>query len=640
MRLILSILFFCIFFTHKSFANTNAVKKNTITILIDHGKSYQDKQHYSSAQHIIISAQQIRQSNVQNVIELLQSLAFLHLTSLTGNVQQLSIGIRGFGGNAALNSLILLNGVPLSNSDLSNPELSLIAIQDIERVEISLGSEGVLYGNQAVGGVINFITKTGTRSSQGIQLTAGNFATLTSYGYLSKKIGNLEWYQSAQYLQSHQFRQHNRIQQAQLFGNLRYLYDSGDIQLDYALMQNNMLFAGALNQTQVLIDRTQAQNDRDFTNGNELFFHFKNHQHLNSHWQIQTDISERSDQHHLLLTSPFTQAHQQFRFEPLLAGDFQHESILAGTQFMLENYHLDASAFHLQTESQQKDYFIMSKTHLSEAIQFILGFRFANLETNIHSTSGDNFNHSVEVSTQGIEAKLNPHLSWFIRRDGNFRFPKTDEMTFTPQGKLGLNTQTGISYETGFNYDILALIGKINLYQLDLDNEIAFDPHRTPVQPFGANRNLDPTRRRGLILENAYYLNRKITITNSLNLTHPTFRTGELKGKHIPFVPEVADSVSLNYQFTPCWNAITQIVYTGKRFPIYDDFNQFPQEPHILLLNIAINYHLKHLFIEGRINNITNHTYNSYVGVDLNSQSQFYYPAPGRQYWLSLGWQN
>ena len=72
---------------------------------------------------------------------------------------QTALSIRGFGDNAAANSLILVDGFPLANVSLLTPNFNSIALSDIERIDIIQGSQGSLWGNQAVGGVLNIVTR-------------------------------------------------------------------------------------------------------------------------------------------------------------------------------------------------------------------------------------------------------------------------------------------------------------------------------------------------------------------------------------------------------------------------------------------------------------------------------------------------
>lgn len=72
--------------------------------------------------------------------------------------------LRGIGANK---TLILLNGRRLANNalDSSAPDLNMIPFAALERVEVLRDGASSLYGSDAVGGVINFITKKTTRAA-------------------------------------------------------------------------------------------------------------------------------------------------------------------------------------------------------------------------------------------------------------------------------------------------------------------------------------------------------------------------------------------------------------------------------------------------------------------------------------------
>ncbi|MDQ2990867.1 MAG: TonB-dependent receptor plug domain-containing protein, partial [Pseudomonadota bacterium] len=66
--------------------------------------------------------------------------------------------LRGIGANK---TLVLLNGRRLANNafDSSAPDLNMIPFAALERVEVLRDGASSLYGSDAVGGVINFITR-------------------------------------------------------------------------------------------------------------------------------------------------------------------------------------------------------------------------------------------------------------------------------------------------------------------------------------------------------------------------------------------------------------------------------------------------------------------------------------------------
>lgn len=82
-----------------------------------------------------------------------------------------SISIRGVGANG---TLILLDGKRLSGETESPYELNRIPASMIERIEIVKGSMSTLYGSDAIGGVINIITKKATESKSTLDIKYGS----------------------------------------------------------------------------------------------------------------------------------------------------------------------------------------------------------------------------------------------------------------------------------------------------------------------------------------------------------------------------------------------------------------------------------------------------------------------------------
>ena len=148
----------------------------------------------------IITAQDIESSGAANLAELIAHQANVTLTSYTGNEKFSQLDIRGSGDTSSSNVLILVDGVRNNLLDLSGADLSLIALQQIERIEIIRGANTVRYGSGASQGVINIISKKSepglkgksvarygsyhqTRLSQDISITSQKHSLLLNASY-------------------------------------------------------------------------------------------------------------------------------------------------------------------------------------------------------------------------------------------------------------------------------------------------------------------------------------------------------------------------------------------------------------------------------------------------------------------------
>lgn len=103
----------------------------------------------------LISAEDIAKTDATDIQDLLTDelpgLEFGYSMS-----QETSLNMSGFGGNAIL---FLVDGEKLAGETLDNVDYSRLILGNVGRVEIVKGASSVLYGANAVGGVVNLITR-------------------------------------------------------------------------------------------------------------------------------------------------------------------------------------------------------------------------------------------------------------------------------------------------------------------------------------------------------------------------------------------------------------------------------------------------------------------------------------------------
>jgi iron complex outermembrane receptor protein len=123
----------------------------------------------------VIEEKEVAESGSRSLGELLENRGGLRITSATGDPARGSISLRGFGENAASRTLILIDGKPVNRPDMAAANLQEIPLARVARVEILRGSQTARFGDQAVGGVINIVTKQPTTTdSLGTELATGS----------------------------------------------------------------------------------------------------------------------------------------------------------------------------------------------------------------------------------------------------------------------------------------------------------------------------------------------------------------------------------------------------------------------------------------------------------------------------------
>src|SRR4051812_25305524 len=127
----------------------------------------------------VVTSEQIQRSPAQSLPDILSQqtgVEVQHLFSSTNGSRD-TVDLRGFGVFAQSNVLILVDGRRYQDFDLQGFDFSAIPLNSIERIEITRGNSGtVLYGDGAIGGVINIVTKKGTGPFAGrVEALAGSF---------------------------------------------------------------------------------------------------------------------------------------------------------------------------------------------------------------------------------------------------------------------------------------------------------------------------------------------------------------------------------------------------------------------------------------------------------------------------------
>lgn len=529
--------------------------------------------------------------------------------------------LRGFGANAGANSLIIYNGIPLNGISLAGTDLGIINTQNIQSIQILPGSAGTALGNNAVGGVIAVNSKLPNQTQSQISLTQG-WPMLSQITASHTQVFNDQNKINVSLSANHSLpqRQHEKNESAQAQLQIQHHSTDNDTQFFIQGGPQKAHYPGSLSQAQVNADRYQGGDYQGRFNSNIWLTHLASTQRFTPHWSGKINLShqqlcgrgtwENSD-------SSYLENSQSTRLEPALTWHNNHWSSTLGTLLVRANYFTTGLNDAKQYESDQ---YLLNKLTLPDGWQLNLGGR--TVMANQHDTIARDRNHMrVWLMSVGVNWQIAPAWQWSLRRAGSFRLPMVDENSYT-QTNIALKPQTGISYETDLQFKRKGFVEKLELYQLNLNNEIAFAP------PINSNRasniNLPRTKRQGLIFDSKNPLGKKWQLDGSFSLMRNHFRAS---GKDVPWTVPLLASLGVDYQINSQWHYYLQGQYTGKRYASSDFSNIGGAYGQFLTVNTSVLYQLKHWSFGVRVNNLTNRKY--YNSVTYSSSQNGFYPAEG-----------
>lgn len=597
----------------------------------------------------VITHDQIEASGASHLVEVLRGQGGIQITDLFGDGSRATISMRGFGGNAQANALILVDGRRLNNADLGAPDLNSITLQDIERVEIVQGSAGALYGDQAVGGVINIITRDPTRLRAGVDVDLGSYDHRSVHAAIENRHANgLGYRLSATRRNTDNYRDHNEQDYSNLVSKVDYLGKRGSVFFEYQDVNEDLETPGSLFLDQIAANRRQPLNPNDFTKTDTWAGRVGATRSLLPGWELQMEYTDRFGDSDGILSfggvpgTFLTKRHHQ-EFTPRLVGSWDSSSgnvlLTVGADLFRTRFFLSSVLGTIDDEQNNLSGYARLVWPLSERLTVTLGHRHAEVENDITGAllpAGTEIDDDANASEFGLSYELNPNWRLFGRVETNYRFVLADEYTSASFGGVIPVTQTGRSAEMGSEWEFHDVTAKLALYQLDLEDEIEFDPI------LFINTNIGDTRRRGLIAEGSYSPLERLTFSARYSYVDPDIVSGALEGLTIPFVATHTGLLTTDYRVVENAHAYLEINGTSGRVATGDFTNSLPDAPGYVIANVSLNYKWKGVGLGMRVNNLLDKDYtdNAQTGfrAPLFLPETTRFPAPERNFFVTLSY--
>ncbi len=139
----------------------------------------------------VITGEELERRQVKTVVDALRLSQGLTVFSNGGPGTSATVRIRGSNSDQVL---VLIDGTIMNSATLGNFNFANLTTDNIERIEILRGAQSMLWGADAMGGVINITTKKGTGApSASAFFEYGSFLSIREGGQVSGKKGPVDF---------------------------------------------------------------------------------------------------------------------------------------------------------------------------------------------------------------------------------------------------------------------------------------------------------------------------------------------------------------------------------------------------------------------------------------------------------------
>jgi len=598
----------------------------------------------------VVTAKDIENSTAQNVAEILYNQAGIHVSDISGNKRNYSVDLRGFGESTSQNVLLLVDGRRVNLDDLSGADWNLIPIERIDRIEIIRGSRGtVLYGDNATAGVINIITKEGTRTDATAEVAYGSYATLKGYASASGDYGALAYDISAGYLQSDGYRDNSGTIAKDIGANLRVEpTDRLQLHLSTGYHYDDTRNPGRLFQTDfdAGLSRTDSATPDDFDKVDDFYIKMGldfdlTRDHL---FKLLVSTRKRDKKSFGTLSGSFFNSDTQtdiYSASPQLVfhhgtGRFSNRMILGADLRASEqdfDNHSESFGSPSQTlatlEKYNTAYYFHDEVGIGRHLNISGGYRSDRATFSYEPSTPSKKTLDEESYTFGVNYAFGDASHVYGSYSRGFRYPVLDEQFnySTSTINTDLAQQTSDNIEIGASIAIVKhLQAGVNLFSIETDDEIFFN-----AVAF-ANENMQGTTvRRGAEISLDWQYG-PLAVSGAYTRTDTEFDGGPYDGKDIPFVPADKATAKAAYTFACGLTLGLDAVYVGEAYLISDFENSFEKADAYTVVNAKVKYLWHGLTFFADLNNIFNEEYSSYRVVGYNpatfANAPSFYPSP------------
>lgn len=523
----------------------------------------------------VIDADELAQSQDTTVLAALRRVPGLDVVQSGGAGATTSVFIRGTNSD---HTLVLIDGVKVNSPTLGMFNFANLMVNNIKQIEIVRGAQSTLYGSDAIGGVINIITRKGIGVPR-YQLTA------ESGRFDSKRIafntsGSLNIFNYSIGISHFDTNGISRV----AVGTEADGYQNNSLsgRFGFTLFKDSKL--------DFIIRYTDSDTDIDAWKNDSLqyderqsfIFSTNFRQPLTDKWHhtINLSINDENTQN----TDPNTALNNSGIDTRISTINWQHEvfltnanSFIAGIEWQ-EQDGVSRSGAPLTTNFDQsivnRSYYIQHQWNLNEELFLTAGTRLDD-----HETFGSTINYQTGLAYLVPTAPIKLRGNWTT----GFKAPTFNDLFWPNSGNPNLIPEESVSYDLGIDFLSERFHLGATYFHNDIENLIAWTP------PAGGGwlwtpKNINEARTRGVELEVSIHPLDNLEVTANYTYTNAENKT---TGRVLPRRADNKYSVTVNYQPITKVNLNLNLNYVGDRW--HDAANTNKLDSYTLI-DLAASY--------------------------------------------------
>lgn len=588
-----------------------------------------------------IMREEIARTPAGNLPDLLATRAGIDVRSLYGGLgADASATLRGFGENGGLRTLILVDGRRLDSLEFISANWRSIPLESIERIEIVRGSGAVLYGDQAVAGVINIITDRDRSEAADISAGAGSFGYGRIGASLSRYLGAHHIALNAEHVESDEYRHNNAHRSTAVSGRLARVIADGEAYAEAGASELRYGLPGSVTATQFATDPRAAETTDSWFKRENQYVRPGIRKQITPSLEAAAEFSLEHSRNQSWISNWMSYRDADVRnmtFTPRLRWTHGLGAMPSTTVIGLDwsDARLDQdrrnapngpNTGRVTLDRSGMGAYAHNTTRPIEQLAVTLGAReqrYSTRATDTTLTSASDRTDSKTASELGVIWQAAPSWKLFAKASSTFRYPVLDELTTfggfaspPPRPEHGKGTDLGAEWRSG-GHGV-----QVTWYDLKMTDEIAWN--NLTFQ----NENLQKTRHRGIEIDSRWRLARDWRFNLSWNGKEAEFREGANAGKTIPLVPEQRWTAMLTWEGGGIGTHSLLANHVGSRHFGGDDANVREKLPAYTTLDWQSTWKLAQWDVGLRIANLTDKKYAS-LGFDYGFGAS-YYPANPR----------